>query len=89
MNANPSYLGGMSQVRLTVSLSSSDVAALDRYMRMAGLKTRSAAIQRAIRLLGDREAEHDYAAAWEDWETSEDARLWAAAETDGLSDARR
>ena len=75
----------MSQVRLTVSLSPSDVAALDRYVRMAGLKTRSA----AIRLLGDREAEHDYAAAWEDWETSEDARLWAAAETDGLSDARR
>ena len=45
----------MSQVKLSVSLSESEVAALDKYAHAAGLKSRSAAIQQAIRLLGDAE----------------------------------
>lgn len=78
------YRGSMSQVKLSVSLSPSDVAALDHYARAAGLKSRSAAIQQAIRLLGDPELEGAYAAAWDEWEASGDAESWAATVADGL-----
>lgn len=66
----------MSQVQLSVSLSDRDVAALDRYAKAAGLKSRSAAIQQAIRLLGDPELETAYAVAWQEWESSGDAKSW-------------
>lgn len=42
-------------MKLSVSLSDEDVAVLDRYADAAGLSSRSAAIQRAIRMLGDPE----------------------------------
>jgi len=75
----------MSQVKLSVSLSPSEVETLDKYARTAGLKSRSAAIQQAIRLLGDPEVEDAYAAAWQEWEDSGDAQAWAATIADGLS----
>jgi Arc/MetJ-type ribon-helix-helix transcriptional regulator len=79
----------MSQVKLSVSLSESEVAALDRYAQAAGLKSRSAAIQQAIRLLGDPELQSAYEAAWQEWEESGDADAWESATADGLSDAPR
>lgn len=79
----------MSQVKLSVSLSASEVAALDKYAEAAGLKSRSAAIQQAIRLLGDPELEHAYAAAWQEWEASGDAQVWESTAADGLADASR
>ena len=48
------------------------------------MKSRSAAIQQAIRLLGDPELEDAYAAAWQDWEDSGDAQAWAVTMADGL-----
>ncbi len=75
----------MSQVKLSVSLSPSDVETLDRYAQAAGLKSRSAAIQQAIKLLGDPELEDAYASAWQDWEDSGDAQAWAATIADGLA----
>lgn len=74
----------MSQVKLSISLSPGDVVTLDKYARAAGLKSRSAAIQRAIQLLGDSELEDAYAAAWDEWEASGDATSWAATVADGL-----
>lgn len=56
-------ISGMTQVKLSVSLSPTDVEALDKYARSAGLKSRSAAIQQAIRLLGDPELEDAHAEA--------------------------
>ena len=79
----------MSQVKLSVSLSESDVAALDKFAQAAGLKSRSAAIQQAIKLLGDPELEDAYAAAWLEWDASGDARSWDATAADGLVDAPR
>ena len=63
----------MVQVKLSVSLSESDVEALDKFAHAAGLKSRSAAIQQAIKLLGDPELEAAYAQAWLEWESSGDA----------------
>lgn len=79
----------MSSVKLSVSLSEGEVAALDRYAQAAGLKSRSAAIQQAIRLLGDPDLEAAYAAAWQEWETSGDAEAWESTAADGLADAPR
>lgn len=76
-------------MKLSVSLSEDDVAALDKYARSAGLPSRSAAIQRAIRLLGDPELDDAYAAAWEEWEASGEAAAWEATAADGLADAAR
>lgn len=74
----------MHHVKLSVSLSPSEVEALDKYARAAGLKSRSAAIQQAIRLLGDPELEDAYAQAWQEWEDSGDAQTWAVTLADGL-----
>ena len=79
----------MSQVKLSVSLSQGEVAALDKYAQAAGLKSRSAAIQQAIRLLGDPELEDAYAAAWQEWESSGAAQEWESTTADGLADASR
>lgn len=75
----------MGQVKLSVSLSPGEVATLDKYARDAGLKSRSAAVQQAIKLLGGPELEDAYAAAWQEWEDSGDAQAWAVTLADGLS----
>lgn len=76
-------------MKLSVSLSEDDVATLDRYAHATGLKSRSAAIQRAIRLLEDPELEQDYAAAWSEWEASGEGAVWEATAGHGLADAAR
>ena len=77
----------MTQVKLSISLPPSDVEALDKYAAAAGLKSRSAAIQQAIRLLGDAELQDAYAAAWNEWESTGDADIWQTTDADGLGDA--
>lgn len=76
-------------MKLSISLSDDDVEALDRYAKAAGISSRSAAIQRAIRLLGDSELEEAYAAAWEEWRASGDAAAWDTTAGDGAADAPR
>jgi antitoxin MazE9 len=76
-------------VKLSVSLSEAEVATLDRYARATGLKSRSAAVQHAIRLLGDDELEHDYAAAWDEWAASGEGAAWEVTAADGLVDEAR
>lgn len=76
-------------MKLSVSLPDEDVALLDEYARSSGLASRSAALHHAVRLLRHRDLEHDYAAAWQEWEASGDKGLWDATAADGLSDAAR
>jgi predicted transcriptional regulator len=76
-------------VKLSISLSDEEVAALDKYAQAAGLPSRSAAIQQAIRLLGDPELEDAYAEAWDEWQASGDAEAWESTAADGLVDAAR
>ena len=66
-----------------------DLAALDRYVEQAGLESRSAVIRQAIRRLQDPQLEAAYAAAWEEWAVAGDEDAWAAASSDGLTDAAR
>ena len=76
-------------MKLSISLPDEDLATLNRYARSAGLPSRSAAIQRAIRLLEDSELEDAYIRAWDEWESSGDASAWETTSADGLNDAAR
>lgn len=69
---------------MSVSLSPSEVAVLDKYAQSAGLKSRSAAIQQAIKLLGDPDLEDAYTAAWQEWEGTVEAEAWAVTVADGV-----
>lgn len=72
-------------MKLSVSLPSDDVAYLDAYAQAQGLDSRSAALQKAVRLLRASELGAAYEAAWSEWAASGDAELWDAASSDGLA----
>ena len=72
-------------MKLSVSLPAEDVAALDEYARATGLRSRSAAVQQAIRALRLTGLEDDYARAWQEWDASSDSELWEGTAGDGLS----
>ncbi len=76
-------------MKLSVSLSEEDLAALDRYVAAAGVPSRSAAIQQAIRMLRDPALEDAYAAAWDEWQASGEATAWEVTTADALTDAPR
>lgn len=72
-------------MKVSVSLPEADVNYLDAYARTQGLESRSAAVQKAVRLLRASELGAAYEDAWTDWADSEDAELWDAATADGLA----
>lgn len=72
-------------MKLSVSLPEDDVDYLDSYARSQGLASRSAAVQKAVRLLRASELGGSYVDAWTEWAESEDAELWDAALTDGVA----
>ncbi len=71
-------------MKLSVSLPDEDVVVLDEHARKVGLRSRSAAIHQAVRLLSRSGLEEDYAAAWEEWDRSDEREMWEAAVGDGL-----
>lgn len=75
-------------MKLSISLPDEDVAVLDEYARTEGLN-RSAAIRRALKLLRQPQLEQDYAAAWDEWESSGEQAAWEGTTADGLSGAAR
>ena len=76
-------------MKLSVSLPEADVRLLDDYARATGLPSRSAAVHHAISMLRLAGLEREYAAAWEEWESSGPSVAWAQAVGDGLTDAAR
>lgn len=76
-------------MKVSVSLPEEDVATLDDYVRRTGLPSRSAGLQRAIRMLSYPQLEDDYREAWSQWSAGEDAVVWETAAGDGLGDATR
>jgi hypothetical protein len=54
-------------------------------LRQSGLPSRSAAVQRAIRLLRHEHLDQDYAAAWQEWESSPEQAGWETTVGDGLA----
>lgn len=74
-------------MKLSISLPEEDVVLLDEYARVSGLRSRSAAVQHAIRLLKHADLEQEYTAAWQEWESSGERAAWDATSADGLADA--
>ena len=75
-------------MKISVSLPEGDVVFLDRYALRVAAGSRSAVVQRAIRLLRATELGPAYAQAWEEWATSGDAEAWDAVAGDGIEPAR-
>ena len=71
-------------MKVSVSIPEGDVAFLDDYAKAHGMTSRSAALQRAIRLLKANELSPHYAAAFAEWAGDGDDSAWDAAVADGL-----
>lgn len=71
-------------MKLSVSLPDDDVDYLDAYVRAQGLESRSAAVQKAVRLLRASELGAAYEDAWAEWGEGEDDQLWDSVTADGL-----
>ena len=70
-------------MKLSVSLPDEDVGFLDAYARGQGFPSRSAVLQKAVRLLRSSELGGDYAGAWAEWAGSGEAEAWEATAGDG------
>ena len=68
-----------------MSLPGEDVEFLDDYARDRGLDSRSAALQRAVRLLRTSELAAPYEAAWEEWQGSGEGETWEPTSGDGVT----
>ena len=76
-------------MKLSISLPDEDVAVLDDFARAAGLRSRSAAMHHAVRMLRLPDLEQSYEAAWQEWEASGDEAAWSLTAADGAGDAAR
>jgi Arc/MetJ-type ribon-helix-helix transcriptional regulator len=71
-------------MKVSVSLPEDDVEFLDSYAHAQGIRSRSAALHRAVGLLRAAELGAAYDEAWEGWTASGDADAWEHAIGDGL-----
>ena len=71
-------------MKLSVSVSDEDVEFLDAYAEDEGVPSRSAVVQKAIRLLRASKLGPAYEEAWAEWAAGEDAELWDHTAADGL-----
>jgi Arc/MetJ-type ribon-helix-helix transcriptional regulator len=71
-------------MKVSVSIPDIDIEFLDSYAHEHGIESRSAAIQRAIRLLRASDLGDAYEMAWQEWDESGDAELWEPTAADGL-----
>ena len=71
-------------MKLSVSLPKDDVQFIDRYGKAVGAPSRSAVVQRALRLLRAADLGAAYGEAWAEWESADDASLWDMTAADGL-----
>ena len=87
-----SYQRWHGDMKISVSLPDEDIEFLDEYAKSLGVRSRSAVIQRAVRLMRAQELGPAYAEAWEEWQASGDADAWDPAVETGsrpYADAER
>lgn len=72
-------------MKLSVSLPEDDVEFLDEYALAVGASSRSAVVQKAVRLLRSSQLGVAYSQAWEEWERSEDSEIWQSTCADGMA----
>jgi len=72
--------------KISANLDTELIAFLERYRQRQGFKTRSEAIEQAIRELRRAHLRSEYAAAAQDPEYLADVKLWDATVADGLDE---
>jgi len=70
-------------MKVSISLREEDVDFLDEYTADHGMRSRSAAVHKAVRLLRATGLGAAYEEAWSEWTTNEDGELWEATAGDG------
>jgi Arc/MetJ-type ribon-helix-helix transcriptional regulator len=70
-------------MKISMSLPEEDVIFLDAYASEKGLRSRSAALHKAVRLLRATGLSAAYEGAWAEW-SNEDQQIWDSTATDGL-----
>jgi Arc/MetJ-type ribon-helix-helix transcriptional regulator len=75
-------------MKMSVSLGEDEVAFLDDYAATHGIASRSAVLQQALALLRANELADAYVNAWDEWEESGEAALWAATAGDDQGDGK-
>lgn len=76
-------------MKVSGSLTEEDLAVIDEFVRATGLRSRSAALRRAVAVGRLPHLERDYESAWQEWEGSGEHEAWDASVADGLADASR
>lgn len=71
-------------VKLSVSLPDADVELLDAVAEERN-ESRSAALQRAVRLLRESRLGDQYEQVWKEWEESGEAAVWDVTAGDGIT----
>ena len=69
-------------MKVSVSVPDEDIEFLDNYVKTHRIASRSAAVQRAIRLLRASELTNAYAAAFTEWDDDPSTEAWDAATAD-------
>jgi len=72
-------------VKISVSLPVGDVEFLDAYAHEHRIGSRSGAVQHALKLLRNADLGDAYEQAWDEWESSGEAEVWAPVAADGLA----
>ncbi len=71
-------------MKVSVSLPEDDIDFLDQYAKKEGYESRSAVLQKAVRLLRASGLGADYEEAWREWAASGEDELWESTSADGL-----
>lgn len=71
-------------MKISISLPAGDVEFVDEYAATHGYSSRSAVVQKAVRLLRASILGDAYSAAWEEWAGTDDPSLWDETVGDGI-----
>ncbi|MBZ0114122.1 MAG: ribbon-helix-helix domain-containing protein [Thermoanaerobaculia bacterium] len=71
-------------MKVSVSLPDEDIDFLDEYGRTVGATSRSAVLQKAVRLLRATALGPAYEQAWAEWEAEGSSEVWESVAGDGF-----
>jgi Arc/MetJ-type ribon-helix-helix transcriptional regulator len=74
-------------VKISVSLPVDDIEFLDAYAREHQIGSRSGAVQHALKVLRNVDLGDAYEQAWDEWESSGEAEIWASTTADEIARA--
>ena len=76
-------------MKVSISLPEEDVEFLDEYRDAIGASSRSAVLQKAVRLLRATALGPAYSSAWDEWDGQGEAEVWEAVVDDGMGERGR